>query len=81
MALPQRTAVRNAVISGDEPNNAVPEHVIALTLDQACERLQLSRPSVVGLIESSRIQGVKVGRKWLISASSLDRFVNGEVAK
>lgn len=72
--------MRNTPISGNEPDNAVPEHVIALTLDQACKRLQLSRPSVVGLIESGRLHAVKVGRKWLISASSLDRFVNGEVA-
>jgi excisionase family DNA binding protein len=36
---------------------------------------------VVGLIESSRLHAVKVGRKWLISTSSLERFINGEVAK
>ena len=73
--------MRKAPITGKEPDNVVPEHVIALTLDQACQRLQLSRLSVVGLIESNRLRAVKVGRKWLISASSLDRFVNGEVAK
>lgn len=73
--------MRNTHIPGNEPDNVVTEYVIALTLDQACQRLQLSRPSVVGLIESSRLHAVKVGRKWLISASSLDRFVNGEVAK
>jgi len=73
--------MRNTPISGDEPDNAVPEGAIALTLDQACQRLQLSRPSVVGLIESSRLHAVKVGRKWLISTSSLERFINGEVAK
>ena len=73
--------MRNTPISGTAPDNAVPVHVIALTLDQACKRLQLSRPSVVGLIESGRLHAVKVGRKWLVSASSLDRFVNGEVAK
>jgi excisionase family DNA binding protein len=73
--------VRNTPISGNEPDDAVPEHIIALTLDQACKRLQLSRPSVVGLIESSRLHAVKVGRKWRVSVSSLDHFVNGEVAK
>ena len=73
--------MRSTAITGKVPDNVVPGHVIALTLDQACQRLQLSRPSVVGLIESSRLHAVKVGRKWLISTSSLDRFVNGEVAK
>jgi excisionase family DNA binding protein len=70
--------VRNANLSGHEPDNVAPEPVVALTLDQARQRLQLSRPSVVGLIESGRLHAVKVGRKWLVSASSLDDFVNGE---
>ena len=73
--------MRNATSPGDEPESVAPEPVIALTLNQAGQRLQLSRPSVVGLIESGRLHAVKVGRKWLVSASSLDRFVNGEASQ
>ena len=73
--------MRNTPVTGKVPDNVAPEDVIAITLDQACQRLQLSRPSVVGLIESNRLHAIKVGRKWLISASSLNHFVNGEVAK
>jgi len=70
--------VRNTPVSGNEPDNAVPDHVIALTLDQACQRLQLSRPSVVGLIESSRLRAIKVGRTWRISAASLAALLDGD---
>ena len=49
--------------------------VIALTVDQVCHRLQLSRPSVIGLIKSKRLHAIKVGRSWRISQQSLDRLV------
>ena len=52
-----------------------PDPVIALTVDQVCHRLQLSRPSVLGLIRSKRLHAIKVGRSWRISQQSLDRLV------
>lgn len=73
--------MRNAKPTGSEPDNVAPEHVVALTLNQTCERLQLSRPSVVGLIESGLLHAIKVGRKWLVSAASVDRFINGEASQ
>ena len=51
------------------------EPVVALTVDQVCRRLQLSRPSVIGLIKSERLHAIKVGRTWRISQQSLDRLV------
>jgi excisionase family DNA binding protein len=63
--------------SGERPGVNFVDGVIALTLNQVCATLQLSRPSVVRLIESGRLRAVKVGRKWLVSISSVQRFING----
>jgi excisionase family DNA binding protein len=69
--------VKPVTKSGEEPEPAVTDHVIVLTLNQVCTTLQLSRPSVVRLIESGQLRAVKVGRKWLVSISSVQRFING----
>jgi len=65
---------------GNEPESVSTEISIALTLNQACRQLLVSRPTVVGLIQSEQIHAVKVGRKWLVSSTSLRRFVEGESA-
>ena len=49
--------------------------VVALTVDQVCQRLQLSRPSVMALIQSGRLHAIKVGRTWRISEQSLERLL------
>jgi len=69
-------------LSGDLPS--LPPSARAFTLDQVCEALQLSRPSVVGLIEAGRLDAIKVGRTWRISALSLTRLLGesaGEVER
>jgi excisionase family DNA binding protein len=66
--------------SGEEPESVVPDHVIALSLNQACARLQLSRPNVVRLIKTGQLRAVKVGRKWLVSVASIRHFVEGEAS-
>jgi excisionase family DNA binding protein len=65
---------------GEEPKVALVGDVIALTLNQVCATLQLSRPSAVRLIESGHLHAVKVGRKWLVSTSSVQRFIDGEAS-
>jgi excisionase family DNA binding protein len=60
--------------TGDSESSSV-DSVIALTVDQVCSRLQLSRPSVIGLIRSKRLHAIKVGRSWRISQQSLDRLL------
>ena len=44
------------------------------TFAQVCERLQLSRPSVIALIKSGQLTAIKVGRHWRISSISVDRL-------
>jgi len=61
------------------PSLTPPPDALALSVDQVCARLQLSRPSVVHLITSGRLFAIKVGRSWRISATSLDRLL-GETA-
>jgi excisionase family DNA binding protein len=52
---------------------AVP--AVALTVDQVCQRLQLSRPSVMALIHDGRLHAIKVGRTWRVSDKSLERLL------
>ena len=54
----------------------IPIDAVLLTLDQACARTQLSRPTVVALIHSGRLKGVKVGSTWRISATSIDALTD-----
>ena len=49
--------------------------VVALTVNQVCHRLQLSRPSVMTLIQTGRLHAIKVGRTWRISEQSLERLL------
>lgn len=49
--------------------------VIALTVNQVCQRLQLSRPSVMMLIQTGRLYAIKVGRTWRVSELSLERLL------
>ena len=48
---------------------------LAYSLDEAAEILSLSRSSVKELLYQHRLQGLKVGRKWLISRWALKRFL------
>jgi excisionase family DNA binding protein len=47
----------------------------ALTVAQVCQRLQLSRPSVMALIHSGRLHAIQVGRSWRVSEKSLERLL------
>lgn len=55
-----------------------PSDARALTLNQVCRLTQLSRPSVVRLINEKRLHAIKVGRTWRISAASLEALLDGE---
>jgi excisionase family DNA binding protein len=55
----------------------VPDNgAVLLTLNQACIRTQLSRPTLVTLILSGRLKGVKVGSTWRISAASIESLTD-----
>jgi len=55
-----------------------PNDARALTLDQVCRLMQLSRPSVVRLINEKRLHAIKVGRTWRISAASSAALLEAE---
>ena len=46
-----------------------------LTTKQGAERSGLSRDHVRRLLEWGRLEGMKVGRDWLVSINSLDHYM------
>ncbi len=46
-----------------------------LTTKQGAERSGLSRDHVRRLLEWGRLEGMKVGRDWLVSVNSLDHYM------
>jgi len=60
------------------PSLSPPPGAVFLTVAQVCERMQLSRPSVIALIKSRQLSAIKVGRHWRISAASFDRLAGGD---
>jgi excisionase family DNA binding protein len=59
------------------PSLDPPSSAVFLTLAQVCERMQLSRPSVIGLITDGTLAAIKVGRHWRISSASVDDLADG----
>ena len=50
----------------------------ALTLDEACKYLRLSRPTVRKLFVQGAIPARKVGKQWRVLKAELDRYLKGE---
>lgn len=48
---------------------------LLVTINEACERLQLGRSTVYDLLRSGDLPSVKVGRRRLIAASALEQYV------
>jgi len=63
------------------PSLYPPPVAVFLTVAQVCERMQLSRPSVIGLIKDRTLTAIKVGRHWRISASSVDSLASDEIGQ
>jgi excisionase family DNA binding protein len=51
-----------------------------LTIADVAERLHLSRGSVYSLIRANRLAAKKIGRKTVVLASELDRFIENAPA-
>ena len=49
----------------------------ALNYDQVAEALGLSRSTIKILVADGRLRSVKVGRRVLIPASEIERFLQG----
>ena len=50
----------------------------ALTLDEACRYLRLSRPTVRKLFLQREIPARKAGKQWRVLKTELDRYLKGE---
>ncbi|MBC6459858.1 helix-turn-helix domain-containing protein [Actinomadura sp. HBU206391] len=48
---------------------------LVLTVDEAAERLRVSRWSVYNLIRSNQLRTVKIGRRRLVPVAALDEFL------
>jgi excisionase family DNA binding protein len=65
----------------DAPPNGVEEENgsdIVFTTKQACDYLQISRPTYLKYIAAGQIKAIKIGRGWKTHKSELDRFLRGE---
>ena len=51
------------------------EHTKLLSIDQACERLNLGRWSVYKLINQNRLRTVKMGRRRLVTMGAIRAFI------
>lgn len=59
----------------DAPKNATQPQLL-LTIQQAAERLGVCPRTVYALIDSGRLQRLKIGRSARIAAADLDGFVS-----
>jgi excisionase family DNA binding protein len=48
---------------------------LVLTVDEAAERLRVSRWTLYNLIRSNKLHTVKIGRRRLVPAAALDEFL------
>ena len=51
------------------------EHLKLLSINQACERLNLGRWSIYKLINQNRLKTVKLGRRRLVTMSAIRAFI------
>ena len=56
----------NKNIKGERSGNMANEVSDLLTVEELCEKLQVSRNKAYQLLENGEIEGFKVGRNWRI---------------
>ena len=52
-----------------------PQPITGLTVDQVAQRLQLNRMTVIRLLQSGALHGIKVGRPWRVHPDALYQFL------
>ena len=52
-----------------------------LTVDDLCEKLQVSRNTAYQLLESGDVEGFKVGRNWRIPNISISSYIVNQIRK
>lgn len=59
--------------------NARIEYGDVLTMDEACQYLQVSRPWLAREVASGRLPGLRIGRRWRFSRAMLLGVIEGRV--
>jgi excisionase family DNA binding protein len=56
------------------------EERLLLTVNEVCQRLHLSRPTVYGLLKSRQLRGIRVGKSGhRIPARSLEEYIEASL--
>lgn len=54
---------------------------LTLTIEQAAEAIQVSRPTMLTLVHQSDFPSFRVGRRWMIPAAGLERWLDAQVER
>lgn len=52
-----------------------------LTIEELCEKLQVSKNTAYSLLNSKKIKGLKVGRNWRILQESIEEYIIEQMNK
>lgn len=52
-----------------------------LTIEELCEKLQISKNTAYSLLNSKKIKGLKVGRNWRILQESIEEYIIEQINK
>ena len=52
-----------------------------LTIEELCEKLQISKNTAYSLLNSKKIKGLKVGRNWRILQESIEEYIIEQMNK
>jgi excisionase family DNA binding protein len=65
------------------PSESRPESVlrVLLTVEQAAERLSISRTNMFKLIKAKRIESVRIGQLRRVPATAIDAYVHRLIAE
>ena len=68
-------------IKGERSGSMANEVSDLLTVDDLCEKLQISRNTAYQLLESGDVEGFKVGRNWRIPNVSISSYIVNQIRK
>lgn len=57
---------------------AYDQEALLLTVNEACGRLRISRPTMYQLLNSGRIASIRIGRARRIAVRALEEFVESQ---
>ena len=72
---------RTAAATTTQDVNNDPSTPLLLTVDEACESLHISRPTLYGLITDGSIRSIKIGRARRIPLEALERFIEAALSE